>query len=108
MQELYSLAAPDFSQKGPYSFYNSQQIIDLLTEAGFTQINISTQIKNSGLPIDDIVKGITEGSPLASYFSKNVIQTGSFKKRFKEKLKAHSASSYHQFKMQALEVIAKK
>ena len=68
MEKIMGEEAPDFLSKGPYSFYNREEIHQLLDEAGFRNINLEVVPKTSYYPsANDLIKGFVEGSPLGAY-----------------------------------------
>lgn len=70
MKDLLGEKTPDFMAKGPYSFFDTDLIHSLLTDAGFTNIKIDTVPKVSYYSDPaDIVKGFVEGSPLGHYLN---------------------------------------
>ncbi len=68
VQSEFAEDAPDFLQKGPFSFFDIDTIRDLLINAGFTNIEIETvRLKSAYKNAGDLVKGFIEGSPLAVF-----------------------------------------
>lgn len=88
IEEVFGSESPDFLQKGPHSFFNKKEIEHLLVNAGFKNVRIETVAKTPKYnQPDDLIKGFTEGSPLANYLSEKdeKIQMD-FKKRLHEEL----------------------
>jgi ubiquinone/menaquinone biosynthesis C-methylase UbiE len=70
LKEEFGNEAPDFFQKGPFSFYDHTQIQTLLEQAGFSKIKLEV-VKLNGKYTDaeDIVKGFIDGSPVIAYLN---------------------------------------
>lgn len=84
MYEIFGDEAPDFLQKGPYSFFNKIEIEKLLLEAGFKNISIKIVKKTSRYnDADDLIKGFADGSPLNNYL---VEKDENVKKQFIKRL----------------------
>ena len=70
VDEIMGDQSPDFLKKGPYSFYNKEEIKRLLQEAGFNSIKLEVVPKIGHYDsANDIIKGFVDGSPLASYLT---------------------------------------
>ena len=86
--EVFGNESPDFFQKGPHSFYNKNEIQQLLLNAGFRKINIETVEKTpkySGP--DDLIIGFADGSPLANYLAEKDQEVQvNFRKRLRKEL----------------------
>jgi ubiquinone/menaquinone biosynthesis C-methylase UbiE len=83
--ELFGNESPDFFQKGPHSFYNKNEIEQLLVNAGFKNVRIETVAKTPEYnQPDDLIKGFTEGSPLCNYLAE---KEQDVQIEFREKLK---------------------
>ncbi|HEX6332730.1 MAG TPA: methyltransferase domain-containing protein [Flavisolibacter sp.] len=68
MQEVLGSEAPDFLEKGPFSFHDPEVIDSLMTEAGFRDITIErVQLSSSYATASSMMQGIVDGSPLSSY-----------------------------------------
>jgi ubiquinone/menaquinone biosynthesis C-methylase UbiE len=60
--------APDFLDKGPYSFFDTEQIRSLLETAGFSRIGIDPVAKMGLLNApDQVAIGFVKGSPLTGF-----------------------------------------
>lgn len=72
MENVFKNEAPDFLQKGPYSFYDVDEIEQLMKSAGFSNITVE-EVKKTVIDwnIDDYLKGFLEGSPLSAFLSKH-------------------------------------
>lgn len=85
MEEMFADEAPEFLQKGPYSFYDPEEIRRLMEEAGFTEITIEVVQKQSSYKTeDDFIKGFIDGSPLSSFL---INKEDKVKTELKEKVK---------------------
>lgn len=88
MHEVFGNEAPDFLQKGPYSFYDTSIIEQLLLNTGFTNIQIESVAKTTEYnEPDDLIKGFADGSPLSNYLQekKESVQA-IFKNKMKKRL----------------------
>lgn len=71
MQEIIKDEVPDFFSKGPYSFYDTDLIKDLLNDAGFTNIAIEPVKKIAEYASrEDYLNGFLTGSPLSTFIDK--------------------------------------
>jgi ubiquinone/menaquinone biosynthesis C-methylase UbiE len=110
MENIMGADAPDFLSKGPFSFYDRHHIKNLLEGAGFKDINLNIVQKTSYYQsVDDMIKGFTEGSPLASYLAQQPI---ALQQTIKTKLRAQLVATYGETQiispMQAIVVTAVK
>ncbi len=69
MEEVLKDDAPDFFNKGPYSFYDKEEIKSLLEGAGFKNIQIELVNKTSTADPKDFITGFINGSPLSAYLN---------------------------------------
>jgi ubiquinone/menaquinone biosynthesis C-methylase UbiE len=70
MDELSKEDAPDFLKKGPYSYFNKEEIRANLLDAGFRDVSIETVQKKTELKnVDDVIIGFVDGSPLSSFLA---------------------------------------
>lgn len=68
MEEIMGDEAPDFLNKGPYSYFDQELIRQTLQDAGFKNIAMETVQKTSYYPsAADLIKGFVDGSPLGAY-----------------------------------------
>lgn len=88
VNEVMQQSAPDFNERGPYSFPDPDKISGLLKEAGFTGIHFYTLHKSVFCPDpDELVRGFVDGSPLSAFLAKrNPSIRKRIKERFREKL----------------------
>lgn len=71
MEKIMGDGAPDFMTKGPYSFYDTAVIHDLLSNAGFNKITMEVVQKTTYYTTaNDLIKGFADGSPLNGYLVK--------------------------------------
>jgi ubiquinone/menaquinone biosynthesis C-methylase UbiE len=86
--EVFGKESPDFLQKGPHSFYDKNEIEQLLLNAGFKNIRIDTVAKTPKYnQPDDLIKGFADGSPLSNYLrEKDEEVQMQFRKRLQEEL----------------------
>lgn len=74
MDELFKDEAPDFLKKGPYSYFDKDEIRDKLSKAGFGNISIDVVMKTTELKnVDDVVIGFVDGSPLSTFLAKKPV-----------------------------------
>jgi ubiquinone/menaquinone biosynthesis C-methylase UbiE len=70
MEELMGDDAPDFLKKGPYSWYDKDEITNLLKRWGFKNIKLDVVSKTGYYETaDDLVNGFVKGSPLSAYLA---------------------------------------
>lgn len=70
MEDIMGNEAPDFMSKGPYSFYDKDLIVQLMQQAGFTNIELAVVQKQAYYAAaDDLIRGFVDGSPLAAYLT---------------------------------------
>lgn len=69
LTDMFKDEAPDFLQKGPYSFYNVEEIKQLLKTAGFTNVSVEEVRNTVDWNIDDYIKGFLHGSPLSAFLN---------------------------------------
>jgi ubiquinone/menaquinone biosynthesis C-methylase UbiE len=68
MDEMFGDQAPAFLKKGPYSFFDKDEIRRLLTDAGFRNISIDRVEKQTVYSDpDDLIIGFVDGSPLSEF-----------------------------------------
>jgi ubiquinone/menaquinone biosynthesis C-methylase UbiE len=103
MDEIFGEEAPDFYQKGPYSFFNPKEIKKLLSEAGFGNIQVELVKKTAHYEkTDQLVKGFLDGSPLGGYLkTKKPEVQQQVRNRIEEKLKEQEKEFGNKVPMQA-------
>ena len=85
MDELLKDDAPDFLKKGPYSYFDKDEIRATLKQAGFNEISIDTVYKTTELKnVDDVIIGFVDGSPLSSFLAN---QPTDLKDKVRQKLR---------------------
>jgi SAM-dependent methyltransferase len=68
MDEMFGDKAPTFMKKGPYSFFDKDEIRRLLANAGFRNIRIDRVEKQTIYSDpDDLIIGFVDGSPLSEF-----------------------------------------
>lgn len=68
MDDIFKEDAPSFLKKGPYSYFDKDEIRDSLTNAGFRNVRIDAVEKQGYYSSpDDLIKGFVDGSPLSEY-----------------------------------------
>jgi SAM-dependent methyltransferase len=86
--EVFADDSPDFFQKGPHSFFDKNEIEQLLIRAGFKTVRIETVAKTPKYnQPDDLIKGFIDGSPLTNFLRDKEEQLQkSLRKRLQEEL----------------------
>jgi ubiquinone/menaquinone biosynthesis C-methylase UbiE len=86
--EVFGSESPDFLQKGPHSFYDKNEIEQLLLRAGFKTVRVEAVAKNPTYnQPEDLIKGFADGSPLSNYLQERDEKLQhEFRKRLHEKL----------------------
>ena len=109
LDEIYPDDPPRFLEKGPYSFYNQDQIKQILAEAGFSNISIEL-VSKTGLAAtpEDAVNGILDGTPNFGYMAERDIPPSVAKEKLIALLTDHYGSKNLQLPMQAFVVKAEK
>jgi ubiquinone/menaquinone biosynthesis C-methylase UbiE len=70
MEELMGDEAPDFLKKGPYSWFDKDEITNLLKLTGFKEINLDVVYKTAYYETPgDLINGFVKGSPLSAYLA---------------------------------------
>lgn len=109
MEEVFPDSPPDFYEKVPFSFFNKDEIRQLLQEAGFTHISIDTVAKTGiATSPDTVITGLVDGTPVSAYMEENNLPAGQLKERFRERLVQRFGQQNLQLPMQAIVVEAKK
>jgi ubiquinone/menaquinone biosynthesis C-methylase UbiE len=68
MEDMYANESPEFFRRGPYAFYDREEIQALMEEAGFRNVRIEMVQKVTNYQNEEeIRKGFLEGSTLAAY-----------------------------------------
>jgi ubiquinone/menaquinone biosynthesis C-methylase UbiE len=79
MDELMGADAPDFLKKGPFSWFDKEEIASLMERSGFKNIHLDIVRKSAYFETpDDLVNGFVKGSPLSSYLAE---QTGELQQK---------------------------
>jgi ubiquinone/menaquinone biosynthesis C-methylase UbiE len=104
LREVMGKDAPDFMDRGPFSYFDPEAIRTSLADAGFSAISIRVVAKQAYYQSNEtILRGFLEGSPLANFLHK-------LKPELQQKLKESVAreivnafgANNHHFPMQAL------
>jgi len=110
MDELFKEEAPDFFKKGPYSYFDKDEIKKSLQQSGFQNISIDivqklTHLKN----VDEVIIGFVDGSPLSSFLSdKPIALQDQVRQRLREKLNEQIEQYGSAMPLQALVIEADK
>lgn len=104
LRKLMGEEAPDFMEKGPFSFFDESIIKSLLIEAGFQSIQIEIVRKDAFYENDhSLMQGFMEGSPLANFIKKlPAVQQKRAKEEVEKEIITTFGENNHHFSMQAL------
>jgi len=109
LEEMYPDDPPHFLDKGPYSFFDKTQIKKLLTEAGFSDIQIEVVTKSTtAANAEDAVNGILDGTPNFAYIAQRNLPASLVKEKLRAKLIHQFGEKDLPLPMQALVIEAKK
>ncbi|HEU4634010.1 MAG TPA: methyltransferase domain-containing protein, partial [Flavisolibacter sp.] len=110
MDDMLGEGAPDFMKKGPYSFFNKEEIRETLQRAGFQTVKIEVVKKTAAYSSpDDVIRGFVEGSPLSSFIHKKPVAIQeAIRLRLREELIAQGAQYGTAIPLQALVIAAVK
>lgn len=108
MEEMFGEDAPDFMKKGPFSFFDKDEIRRVLQDAGFTAIEINVVEKISSYSsVEDFVTGTVDGSPLYFFLQKKpAAVTEEVKQKLREELAAQAQQYGSQIPLRALVIEA--
>ena len=71
LDDVFKEDAPDFLQRGPYSFYKPDLIKEMLQNAGFVSVTVEAVKKEVEYAhADDAANGYLTGTPINSFFQK--------------------------------------
>jgi len=105
LNNFFAADAPQFMDKGPFSFFDQDNIRQLLQQAGFQNIRISIVKKQtSPAAADDIINGMVDGSPLTGYLKERGASSEVIKEAIRKQFAADSASPALPLSMQAIVV----
>jgi ubiquinone/menaquinone biosynthesis C-methylase UbiE len=103
LQSVFPEDAPVFSQKGPYSYFDKDEITSSLQEAGFRNIEIiPVQLTATAAQVEDVIIGSLEGSPLTSYLAERGEAKEKVRALLQNSLSAYQIDGGFRFSMQAL------
>lgn len=110
MDDMCGENAPDFLKKGPYSFFDKEEIRKTVRQAGFQNPHIE-EVKKTAVytDINDIIKGFVDGSPLSSFMHDRPIAVREeFEQRLQQELSAQVQQFGSEMPLQALVIEAGK
>lgn len=85
LNDFFKGDAPQFIQKGPFSFFDHEEIKATLEKAGFNMVKLTVVPKQTDASAaSDLVNGIVDGSPLTGYLKERGASTEAVKKRILE------------------------
>jgi ubiquinone/menaquinone biosynthesis C-methylase UbiE len=95
MDDMFGEDAPDFMKKGPFSFFDKEEIGQMLRAAGFKKVEINVVEKTSRYSsVEDFVTGTVDGSPLYFFLQK---QPAAVSEEVKQKLREELAVQAQQY-----------
>jgi ubiquinone/menaquinone biosynthesis C-methylase UbiE len=87
MSEFFPDDPPNFLEKGPFSFFNKEDIQQLLKEAGFSDISIDTvPITSTAASAEDCANGVVGGTPIGGFLKERNMPEERIKERIIERL----------------------
>lgn len=109
LQSVYPSQPPAFSKKGPYSYFNKEEITSTLKVVGFHDIEIyPVPLTGKTKNIDDVLTGVIDGSPIASFLKERGIEIEKVKEQLKSVLIRYKKHEEFHFPMQAIYCSANK
>jgi ubiquinone/menaquinone biosynthesis C-methylase UbiE len=70
MEDIMGNDAPDFLRKGPYSWFDKNEIRGLLQLTGFKKVELEVVYKTAYYEkAEDLISGFVKGSPLSAYLA---------------------------------------
>jgi len=103
LQQVFPEDPPAFFKKGPYSYFDKDDIKSTLQEAGFQNIEITPATLTSTIAnVDDVITGILHGSPLALYLDERDADKTLIRELLQKSLSGHYKDGRFSFSMQAL------
>lgn len=103
LQQVFPDDPPEFFKKGPYSYFDKDEIVSQLREAGFQNIEITpATLTGKAANVNDIITGIVAGSPLASYLDERGADTALIRDLLQKSLSTYFKDGHFSFSMQAL------
>lgn len=103
MNDFFKGDAPQFFQKGPFSFFEHAEIKSLLEKAGFNKIKLTVvQKQNEAAAVEDLANGFVDGSPLTGYLKERGSDTAAVKNRIREELETDFILNKNTMTMQAI------
>jgi ubiquinone/menaquinone biosynthesis C-methylase UbiE len=104
LDELFEDEAPDFLNKGAYSYHDEPEIMNTLLSAGFSRVNRQKVTKTiTFASVDDFIKGFFDGSPLSLFFSaRDANARMNAENRIKERLASLTIDSTYSYSVRAL------
>ena len=108
--DMFGADAPDFLKKGPYSFFDKEEIKNIIQKAGFREMKIEAVKKTARYhTADDVIKGFVDGSPLSSFLhNKPVAVREELIKRLQNEITAQVQQYGSEVPLQALLIEAVK
>lgn len=108
--DMFGTDAPDFLKKGPYSFFDKDEIKGFIQKAGFRKIKIEEVKKKASYnSVDDVIKGFVDGSPLSSFLhNKPVAVQEELEQRLRHEITAQVQQYGAEVPLQALVIKAEK
>jgi ubiquinone/menaquinone biosynthesis C-methylase UbiE len=103
LQSVFPEDAPVFSQRGPFSYFDKDEITKSLRDAGFRDIEIMpAQLTATAPQVEDVIKGSLEGSPLTSYLEGQEGAKEQVREQMQKAFSSYLTDGEFRFAMQAL------
>ncbi|HYK56203.1 MAG TPA: class I SAM-dependent methyltransferase [Flavisolibacter sp.] len=108
--DMFGADAPDLLKKGPYSFFDKDEIKRVIQKAGFRELKIEEVKKTASYDtVDDVMKGFVDGSPLSSFLhNKPLAVQKELKQRLRQEITAQVQQYGSEIPLQALLIEALK
>ncbi len=103
LNDFFKGDAPQFFQKGPFSFFDHEEIKSLLEKAGFNMVKLTVvQKQTDAAAANDLVNGFVDGSPLTGYLKERGVDLEAVKNRIREELESDFVLEKTPMTMQAI------
>ena len=102
MDKMFPDDPAPFLTKGPFSFFDKEQIHQLLAETGFKDITIDTvRITSTATSVQNCLNGIVDGTPISAYLQERNTPAGEVKEKVAEALEEYRENGVVKLPMQA-------
>ena len=102
MDQIFPNDPAPFLTKGPFSFFDKEQIHQLLADTGFRDITIDTvRITSTATSVQDCLNGIVDGTPIAAYLQERNTPAEEVKEKVAAALEVYKGNGVLNLPMQA-------